>query len=172
MEQKEIKKTAPKLEEVWDSPLGGAYLIWRFVKGYEEVSGVGPNVLLLYPAAAIVLESSFAAQVRRGGNLADFAFAFHDSSGKAAKSLAGLQERILGLREWVLKSLEFAMVTRLIELDPESGKLSLVLKEEVRTSIHSAKEFKMNEGLKAEYLGGIFARTNDNDIAYYLGVKF
>lgn len=173
MEEKvTTRSTAAMLDEVWDSPIGGAYLIWRFVRGFADERNCGPNVLLLYPAMAIVLDASFAAQIGHEGNLADFAFAFHDSSGKAAKSLAGMQERIIGLREWTLKSLEFAMVTRLVELNPETGEVNAVLKDEVGSSARMARAFKDNEGLKSERLGGIFARTKDTDIAYYLGVKF
>ena len=47
-----------------------------------------------------------------------------------------------------------------------------MLKKEVSESSKLARDFKDNEGLKAENLGGIFARTKDVDIAYYLGVKF
>ena len=173
MEERVNEEKPSLLEEVWDSPLGGAYLIWRFVSGYAGVRAPGPNALLLYPAMALVLDASFATQICGGDdNLDDFAFAFHDSSGKAAKSLAGLQDRIVGLREWTLKSLEFAMVTRLVELNPETGEVIPVLKKEVSESSKLARDFKDNEGLKAENLGGIFARTKDVDIAYYLGVKF
>ncbi len=160
------------IEEVWDSPIGGAYLIWRFVRGYAKERSLGPNTLLLFPAMALVLDGAFSSQISGTGNLADYSFAFHDSSGKAAKSLAGLQDRIMGLREWTLKSLEFAMVTRLVELSPETGVVFAVLLEEVRSSVKLARKFKDNEGLKAENLGGIFARTKDADISYYLGVRF
>jgi hypothetical protein len=64
------------------------------------------------------------------------------------------------------------MVTRLVELSPETGVVFTVLLEEVRSSVKLARKFKDNEGLKAENLGGIFARTNDADISYYLGVRF
>ena len=64
------------------------------------------------------------------------------------------------------------MVTRLVELNPETGEVIPVLKKEVSESSKLARDFKDNEGLKAENLGGIFARTKDVDIAYYLGVKF
>ena len=172
MEKAIDTNNSSSLDEVWDSPIGGAYLIWRFVKGYAKERRQGPNTLLLFPAMALVLDGAFAAQILGTGNLADYSFAFHDSSGKAAKSLAGLQDRIMGLREWTLKSLEFAMVTRLVELNPETGLVSTVLLDEVRSSVKFARGFKDNEGLKAENLGGIFARTKDADISYYLGVRF
>ncbi len=172
MEKTIDTNNASSLDEVWDSPIGGAYLIWRFVKGYAKERRLGPNTLLLFPAMALVLDGAFSSQILGTGNLADYSFAFHDSSGKAAKSLAGLQDRIMDLREWTLKSLEFAMVTRLVELNPETGLVSAVLLDEVRTSTKLARGFKDNEGLKAENLGGIFARTNDADISYYLGVRF
>lgn len=157
---------------MWDSPIGGAYLIWRFVAGYAAVRDSGSNMLLVYPALAILMNSSFAVEIRRASNLADFAFAFHDSSGKKAKSLSGLQERIIEQRDWTLKSIEFALVTRLVELNPETATLRVVLEKESTSSENLARDFKDNEGLNAELLGGIFAHTQDNDIAYYLGVKF
>lgn len=160
------------VESMWDSPIGGAYLIWRFVTGYAAVRDSGPNMLLVYPALAIVIDSSFAVEIRRASNLADFAFAFHDSSGRRAKSLSGLQERIIGQRNWTLKAIEFALVTRLVELDPACATLRVVLEKETASSANLARDFKDNEGLNAEALGGVFARTHDSDIAYYLGVKF
>jgi len=160
------------VESMWDSPIGGAYLIWRFVTGYAAVRDSGPNMLLVYPALAIVMDSSFATEISRASNLADFAFAFHDSSGSRAKSLSGLQERIIAQRDWVLKSIEFALVTRLVELDTETAALHVVLEKESASSVRLARDFKDNEGLNAELLGRVFARTQDNDIAYYLGVKF
>ncbi len=172
MEETVNRQKGSSLDDVWDSPIGGAYLIWRFAKGYAKERSPGPNALLVFAAMALVLDGSFSSQIVPGGNLADYSFAFHDSSGKAAKSLAGLQDRIMDLREWTLKSLEFAMVTRLVELIPETGVVVPVLQEEVRTSAKLARGFKDNEGLKAENLGGIFARTKDADISYYLGVRF
>lgn len=159
-------------EVMWDSPIGGAYLIWRFVAGFAAIRNSGPNMLLVYPALAIVMESSFAAEIRSASDLADFAFAFHDSSGGRAKSLSGLQERILGQRDWTLKSTEFALVTRLVELDPETATLRVALEKESASSANLARDFKDNEGLNAESLGRVFARTQDDHIAYYLGVKF
>lgn len=172
MDKEVTSSKGPLLDEVWDSPLGGAYLIWRFVKGYTSKSATGPSAVLVFPALAIVMDSYFSSEVSRAANLADFAFAFHDSSGKMAKSLAGLQDRILELRDWGLKSLEFAMVTRLVELDVDTGRLGLALIDEVNTSAKLARGFKDNEGFKAEHLGEIFAKTKDTEIPYYLGVKF
>lgn len=160
------------IDSMWDSPIGGAYLIWRFVAGYAVVRDSGPNMLLVYPALAIVMDSSFAVEIRRANNLADFAFAFHDSSGKKAKSLSGLQERIVEQRDWTLKSIEFALATRLVELIPETASLRAILEKEAASSENLARDFKDNEGLNAELLGGVFAHTQDSDIAYYLGVKF
>lgn len=157
---------------VWDSPLGGAYLIWRFVRGFAETSKSPPNLLLVYPALAIVMDSAFAAEIRSARNLAEFAFAFQDSSGKSAKSLAGLQNRIMDMRPWVLRSLEFAIVCRLVELDPNEGTLSLVLRSEASASTRLARTFKDIEGLNAEQVGMLFARTKESDIPYYLGVTF
>lgn len=160
------------MENIWDSPVGGAYLIWRFVKGFCDASKHGPNLLLVFPAMAIVMDASFSAEIVRSGNLSDFAFAFHDSSGNAAKSLSGLQDRINDMRGWILRSLEFSLVTRLIEMDPGTGTLAAILKDEKSSSARMARAFKDGEGRHAENLGCLFARTKESDIAYYLGVKF
>lgn len=156
--------------EMWDSPIGGAYLIWRFVCGYSRAVERDPSVLLIYPAIAIVLNSSFAIEITRSSNLSDFAYAFHDSSGKCAKSLSGLQEQIAGLKGWILKSLEFALVIRLVELSPETGCVSAVRRSEAVSSQAFARGFKDEDGLRAESLGAVFARTNEQNVAYYLGL--
>ena len=54
------------VDSMWDSPIGGAYLVWRFVTGYAGVCDSGPNMLLVYPALAIVMDSSFATEISRG----------------------------------------------------------------------------------------------------------
>lgn len=156
----------------WDSPIGGAYLIWRFVKGYTAVKSTGPSAVLVFPALAIVLNQNFASSIDSEGSLADFSFSFHDSTGKNAKSLVGLREQIDVMRGWILDSINFAVVTRLVELDVTSGELKPVLADECEKSAMFARKFKDTEGLQAEFLGAAFARTRDSNIGYYLGVKF
>lgn len=157
---------------MWDSPIGGAYLIWRFVRGYQQINEAGPNVLLLYPAIAIVLNRRLAKEISHSWSLVDFAYAFQDSSGKNTKTLTGLHEQICNQKGWVLKSIEFALVTRLVELNPSTGLVSAVLQSENPTSRTTARKFKDSDGLKAELLGKMFANTKEGSIAYYLGVKF
>ncbi len=156
----------------WDSPVGGAYLIWRFTLGFCEVNVSGPNVLLVYPAIAMLLDRNFSKYILESGNLADYAYGFEDSAGKKARSLGGLTERIDEYREWTLRSIEFALVTRLVELNPNSGTLKAVLQAESNDSVKVAKIFKREDGRRAEHLGSVFARTNEKYIGYYLGVKF
>lgn len=156
----------------WDSPLGGAYLIWRFVRGFVGIKEKGPNMLLLFPALAILMTPEFSSGVSKGGSLADFAYAFLDSSGKKAKSLAGLQRTTLAMREWTLRSLEFAMVTRLVEMCPDDLSVTPLLKDELPVTARFARAFKREEGERAGALGSAFARTPEGDIPYYLGVKF
>ena len=157
---------------VWDSPIGGAYLIWRFARGFCEVNPAGPNVLLVYPAIAMLMDGVFSRDILSASNLADYAYGFQDSAGKKARSLGGLTERIDEYRELTLRSVEFAMVTRLVELDPETGTLKPILDGEKHDSVKIAKTFKKEDGRKAEHLGSVFARTNEKYIGYYLGVKF
>jgi len=156
----------------WDSPVGGAYLIWRFTLGFCEVDATGPNVLLAYPAIAMLMDRNFSKFILEAGSLADYAYGFQDSAGKKARSLGGLTERIDEYRDWTLRSIEFALVTRLVELNPETGTLKAILQEESSDSIKVAKAFKREDGRKAEHLGSVFARTDEKYIGYYLGVKF
>lgn len=157
---------------IWDSPIGGAYLIWRFVKGYAEERNSGPSIEFVFPALAIILNQNYAESITSDGSLADFAFSFHDSTGKSAKSLAGIREQIDSMRGWVLSSINFSLVTRLVELNTESGMLQPILKSESADSASFARQFKDTDGLRAEYLGAAFARTRESDIGYYLGVQF
>ena len=157
---------------VWDSPVGGDYLIWRFTLGFSKVNAGGPNLLLAYPAVAMLLDRNFSQDILIASNLADYAFGFQDSVGKKARSLGGLTDRINEYRELTLRSIEFALVTRLIELNPDKGTLSPILRDENNGSAKIAKTFKQEDGRKAEHLGSVFARTNEKYIGYYLGVKF
>ena len=163
---------AEKELTIWDSPIGGAYLIWRFAKGYFAERKNGPSVVLVFPALAIILNQNYCDSITDEGSLADFAFSFQDSTGKKAKSLSGLREQIDSMRGWVLDSINFAAVTRLVELDTGSGVLRPILQSENAESAPFARQFKDSDGLHAEYLGAAFARTRDSDIGYYLGVKF
>lgn len=159
-------------ESYWQSPLTGAYLLWRFVRGFCSQDEKGVNVILAYPALALAISDEFSRDVMQSSSVADFAYSFHDSAGRRVRSLAGLQERIANLKGWVLKSIEFACVTRLIELDPATARLKLVLQEENPESADLANCYKKKEGLVAEKVGALFAREDASKIGYYLGVQF
>lgn len=155
-----------------DSPVFGAYLVWRFAQGYARTKVEGPSLLHFFPALSIVLDSSFSAEITRARSLAEFAYAFYDSAGKVAKSLGGLGERIMELRDWVLDSMRVAIATRLVAIEPETARLVPVLRQEKPGTRKLARKFKECEGLRAERLGEVFARTDERDIPYYLGVRY
>ena len=163
------------VEEVklWNTPTNGAYLLWRFTKGYCDghPKGDAPIGLLFFLASAIITNKELSKSIsnKRSG-LQSFARGFEDS--KASDLLLSIQGRVYEKKEYTLKAIDIAISKGLLVWDADSGKIyhKEYLGRVKRGS--SLKEGIKKEGNKAEILGKWFSEHNISSIASYLKVVF
>lgn len=160
---------------LWNSSVSGAYLLWRFTSAYCNIVPSGPNLLLAFPALALLTSSRLAEPI---GHIDIMTFEqyvdhFLDSGAtRKVKSLAGINGRIEERKEWILKSVEMAIVTDIIKLSPDTGNLTLGLYAEDKDMKRVAPKFKRDHGVRADKLGEWFATTTPEVITDFLGVKY
>lgn len=160
------------VEEVkeWNTPIIGAYVLWRFTKGFcsKHPTGEAPIAHLHFIASAIVTSEIISAHIsRRRRNLEAFVRGFNDE--KKMDILACLQQRIAAKKEYTFKSIDIAVSTGLLAWEYESAKLYPVTLDE-KSKGRKLGAAMLGMGNKAEILGEWFAMHDVVSIAAYLGV--
>ena len=163
------------VEEVrlWNTPVVGAYLLWRFTSGYTEhhVHGDAPSALLHFLAMAIITSPPLLDTIsRRRPNLQSYARGFEE--GGRIDLLFGVQERIRQKLKYTLESIDVAVAYGLLVWDVKRGKLyarSLIKTPSKGCRPRGAVE---KAGNRAEVLGMWFSEHDIATIGAYLGVAF
>lgn len=163
------------LEEVrlWNTPVVGAYLLWKFTSGYSEhhARGDGPSVLLHFLALAILTSPQLLDTIsNRRANLQSYARGFEEN-GKT-DMLLGIQERVRQKREYTLASIEMAVAHGILAWDVKRGKLyARPLKTKLSRGCRP-KSTMEKAGNRAAILGMWLSKHDIGTISTYLGVSF
>jgi hypothetical protein len=163
------------VEEVklWNTPIVGAFLLWRFTNGYcdNHSSGDAPSALLHFVACAILTNNKFLESIsNQRSDLQSYARSFEDN--KNSDLLLSLQERVKAKREYTLRSIDIAVANGLLVWEAESGKIypKKIIKSPNRRN--ALKVIYQKDGKKAEILGKWFSQNDLSTIAKYLKLVF
>lgn len=163
------------VEEVklWNTPVIGAFLLWKFTKGYcdNHPNGDAPIGLLHFVASAILTNQKLIEPVSNmRDNLQSYVRSFEDK--KNSDILLSIQERTKSKFEYTLKSIDIAIAEGMLVWDVESGK---IYPREVSSNSGNnitLKHTHKRNGEKAELLGKWFSQHELSTIAAYLKIVF
>ncbi|NRR04786.1 hypothetical protein HP570_21465 [Brevibacillus sp. RS1.1] len=163
------------VEEVklWNTPIIGAYLLWRFTQGYckGHPHGDAPIGLLHFLAIAILTNKDLLKPInKKRDDLQSYARSFEKS--KDTDVLLSIQQRVKEKSEYTLAAIDIAISMGLLMWDMESGKL---YPRDIRIPTGRGKALKSaikREGEKAELLGSWFSKHDLLTIEAYLKVVF
>lgn len=155
----------------WNTPIIGAFLLWRFSLGYKRRHPVGesPVVILHFIATGILSSNNFSEGIsRRRPNLESFVRNFTES--KKSDLLACLHQRIFQKRSYTTAAIDIAVSSGLLVWDCEQAILHPADVPLVkRGGIKLGKKIT-DSANKAEILGEWFSEHDIQSIISYLGV--
>jgi len=159
------------VEEVreWNSPVVGAYLLWRFTQAYSQkhCHGDAPMVILHFIAHTLLTSVDFYNEIPHKPDLASFIRAFTDK--KKSDKMACFGAMVSKQRETTMKAIDIAVATGLLAWDTNTARLVARDFKPVRGS--PSKGAAIQELDKhAQKLGAWFAELNDSTIILQLGV--
>ena len=163
------------VEEVklWNTPIVGAYLLWKFTKGYCDghPNGDAPIGLLHFVAIAILTNKKLLEPIsNKRDDLQSYSRSFEKS--KESDILLTIEERTREMREYTMASIDIAIAEGLLVWDADSGKLYPRNISKTPSRGRALNNMYKNNGKKAEILGKWFARHDLPTIAAYLKVVF
>lgn len=166
---------AQLVEEVktWNTPIIGAYLLWRFTDGYcnAHPEGDAPIGLLHFIASAILTNKKLNKPIsNQRENLQSYVRSFEDN--KESDILLTVQDRTRDHFEYTLHAIDIAIAEGLIAWDAESGKIYAKNLKKKAGRGKALKEIIKRDGNKAEILGKWFSQHELPTIAAYLRVVF
>ncbi len=159
--------------QLWNTPLVGAYLLWRFTQGYckGHPNGEAPIGLLHFLVSAILTNKKLLKPVNnQRENLQSYARSFESSND--SDILLTIQERVKEKREYTLAAIDVAVAEGLLAWDPDTGRLH---PRDIQKQPGRGKTLKApikKDGDKAEILGKWFSKHNLPTIAAYTKVVF
>ena len=160
-------------EEVrlWNTPMIGGYLLWRFTDGFTKnhQHGDSPVSLLHFFATAILTSPKLSHPIsNRRENLQSYVKSFEEN--KDIDVLLSIQKRIEAKKEYTLSSIDVGVTSGLLAWDIETAKLfACELKKKPRSG-KALKAEVVKSGNKAEILGKWFSEHEVKSIATYLKV--
>ena len=164
-----MSKLVEEIRE-WNTPIVGAYLLWRFSKGFADKhpNSEAPVAILHFIASAILTSEVLACHIsRRRKNLEAYVRGFTDD--KKTDVLACLQQRVVARREYTMAAIDIALSTGLLAWDVDSARLfPLSLTE--RRGVRKLSAVVQVYGEKAEILGEWFSEHDVSSIVSCLGV--
>jgi len=161
------------IEEVrqWNSPTIGAFLLYRFTKGYVEQhrDGEAPMAILHFLAAAILTSEKLKAPISNmRANLQSYVRSFEDS--RNTDIFLELQERTQDRLTYTWSAIDVAVASGLLFWDADEARLYVRSgKTDVKYG-HAPKPELKKDGEKAEIIGGWFAQHDIPTILSYLKI--
>ena len=155
----------------WNSPIIGAFLLWRFTQGYSEAhsSADAPVALLHFMALPLLISSRLAKPINKHrDSLQSYIRSFENE--KDSDILMTIHNRAKENRTLVMASIDIAVASGLLYWDTGSGKLF------PKKSVAQPRKGKglrtqyLRNGMKAELLGKWFAMHSVATVATYLKV--
>jgi hypothetical protein len=159
--------------KIWNTPIVGTYLLWRFTKGYIKAhpTGDAPIGLLHFLAAAILTSEKLLINISdKRENLQSFVKGFEDK--KDADILINIQERVKDRLQYTMQAIDIGIAEGLLAWDVESGKLYSKEITKSPTKGNNLKPVHVKNGHKAEILGKWFSEHDLIAISSYLKVVF
>jgi len=159
--------------KLWNTPIVGAYLLWKFTQGYckGHPDGDAPIGLLHFLAIAMLTNKKLLEPINnRRDDLQSYARSFENS--KDSDILLTIQERAREKREYTMASIDIAIAKGLLVWDVDNGKLYPRYFSKSPSRGKALKEMFKKNGKKAEILGKWFAKHDIPTIAAYLKVVF
>lgn len=158
---------------LWNTPILGAFILWRFTQGYcaGHPNGDAPTGLLHFVASAILTNKKLLKPVnnQRDG-LQSYARSFEES--KQSDILLSIQQRVKDKREYTLASIDIAISEGLMMWDMESGKIYPRALSRTPSRGKALKAPIRRIGEQAEILGKWFSKHDLVTIEAYLKVVF
>ncbi|MEK4369618.1 three component ABC system middle component [Paenibacillus sp. FSL R5-0473] len=159
--------------KLWNTPILGAFILWRFTQGYcaGHPNGDAPIGLLHFVASAILTNKKLLKPVtnQRDG-LQSYARSFEES--KQSDILLSIQQRVKDKREYTLASIDIAISEGLVMWDIESGKIYPRALNKKPSRGKGLKTPIKRIGDQAEILGKWFSKHDLITIEAYLKVVF
>lgn len=157
--------------KIWNTPIIGVYLLWRFTQGYckGHPTGDAPIGILHFVASGILTNKKMLERINdRRKDLQSYVRGFEDS--KDSDILLTIHESVKEKREYTIASLDIAISEGLLVWDLESGKL--YPRDITKKASHgkALKSIHKEDGKKAEILGKWFGKHDLPAIATYLKV--
>jgi len=157
--------------EIWNTPIIGTYLIWKFTQGYckGHPDGDAPVGILIFFATAILTNQILIKPITNKRNdLQSYVRNFEDT--KNSDILLSIHERIKNKRKYTLSAIDIGIAKGLLVWDTESGKLYPCEVTKIPERGKNLKSKILSEGRKAEILGKWFSKHEISTIATYLKV--
>ena len=159
--------------KLWNTPIVGAYLLWKFTKGYcdNHPNEDAPIGLLHFVAIAMLTNKKLLEPINnKRENLQSYARSFETL--KNSDILLTIQERVRDKREYTMASIDIAIAEGLLVWDADTGKLYPRDLSKQPNRGKALKKMYIRDGNKAEILGKWFAKHDLPTIAAYLKVVF
>ena len=161
------------LDEVrlWNTPAIGAYLLYRFTKGYVagHPTGEAPIAIEHFIAVAILTSDKLKAPVSNmRDNLQSYVRSFEEN--RNSDILLGLQERVRNKLSYSWSSIDMAVANGLLFWDFDEARLYAKPLEKSPGYGHAPKGQLKRDGEKAEILGRWFSQHDITSIASYLKI--
>ena len=155
----------------WNSPVLGAFLVWKFTIGYcdSHANGDSPPALLPFLALPLLTNVKLSETIsNRRPNLQSYIMGFEDL--KESDLLIGVHERVDRMRNYTTAAIDIATSLGLVYWDIDSGKLFTPPALRKPRRGNSLKPSVVKLGKKAEILGGWFSQHSVENVAAYLRV--
>jgi len=159
------------VEEVklWNTPILGAYYLWRFTQGFinNHRNGDAPIGLLHFIVTAILTNKKLAKPItNQRADLQSYIRSFEDNHD--SDILLIIQERIKIKLEYTLQAIDIGVSEGLFVWDMETGKIySKDITKKPRRG-NALKNEYVKEGNKAETLGKWLSQHDLSTISNYL----
>ena len=157
--------------KVWNTPVVGSYVLWRFTQGYTDhhSEGNSPVLLLHFLASAILTNKRLSGPVTNlRKDLASYARSFTDK--EDVDLFLSIQDRVNKTRFYTLSSIDLAIQHGLLFLNPEDGRLypKNLLGKPSRGK--APKQSVKSLGNRAETLGKWFSAYSVSQVSTLLKV--
>jgi len=107
---------------IWNTPIVGSYMLWRFSHGYTDnhPEGLSPNLLLHFIASAILTNQRLSDPVNNHRkDLASYVRSFEKK--KDVDMVFSIQDRVSATKFYTLSSVDLAIQKGLLVLNPDDA---------------------------------------------------
>lgn len=157
----------------WNTPMVGAFLLWRFTQGYCKAhpNGEAPVALFHFLAAAVLTNPQMLDTISdRRDSLQSYVRSFEEN--RTSDILLGVQDQVRDKRKYTIEAIDIAVSSGMLIWDVDNGTLyPCELKKKPKRG-NALKAPVKRYGNKAEILGKWFSAHDLSTVAVYMGVVF